>query len=391
MTLPRPRLPMIVLIGIVLALGAPARAQEDAPLLEGDAEFITNATWAPDGRLFYTEKDTGHVWIAHDGVRNAEPFITLDVVSSYEQGLLGIALDPNFEVQPWVYLFYSDPETRLNRIIRVKADGDRSGEVESVIDLLSVDSGYHNGGDLAFGPDGRLYASVGEAHDPEDAQDPTSVGGKVLRLNPDGSTPADNPFGSNAPAFSMGHRNSFGLCFDQVDGQLWETENGPGSWDEVNAIEAGGNYGWPIESGPGKGSRFINPVLAFEQVIVPTGCVARDGTLWFGDFQGSLHRYEAGQGSDEVIATFPEGITDLEFAPDGSLAVVMPSGIERYDLGDSAQQATPTTTAPQPASTPNTTESVVSLAIFLALILGGVAAVGVVAWRRRDDVRRDEG
>lgn len=315
---------------IVLSL-APTTARADVaadiafePLITGRS-FITNAAWAPDGRLFFLEKDAGDVMIARDGAVRTAPFFHVDVVSDSEQGLLGLAIPPTFAQDPWIYLYYGDPNTLTNRIIRVRADGDRAGETQPVFDLLTTENGYHNGGDITFGPDGMLYVAVGEVHESARAQRLDDLGGRILRLSPDGSVPPDNPFGPTNPTYSLGHRNSFGLCFDPA-GDFWETENGPEAFDEVNKIVAGQNYGWPIELGPGGNGNYTEPVLWFKQIIVPTGCVARDGILWFGDFSGQLYRYD-GAGAAQIVATLPFPITDLEMSPEGNLAAVTTEGI----------------------------------------------------------------
>src|SRR5947207_4756321 len=125
---------------------------------------------------------------------------------------------------------------------------------------LGSQNRYHNGGALAFGSDGMLYVTVGESHEPTFAQDPSSIGGKVLRLMSDGSVPPDDPIAGN-PLFTLGHRNSFGICVDPATGDLWETENGPTSDDEINLLRAGGNYGWPDVMGDGGPEGTIDPVI----------------------------------------------------------------------------------------------------------------------------------
>jgi len=241
-------------------------AQPSIELVAEDLAFPTNMAFAP-GRIFFTEKETGDVRIIPDGRVLPEPFVHVSVEASAERGLLGIALDPDFERDPWAYLYYSEAGGSANQIMRVRAEGNTAGEVDPLITLLPAVTGYHNGGDMAFGPDGKLYAVTGEAHDPERAQDPNDLGGKVLRLDPDGSVPDDNPLGPDNPVYALGIRNSFGLCFDPVTGALWETENGPASDDEVNRIVAGGNYGWPDQLGSGGTPRFVDPVLVFPEEI----------------------------------------------------------------------------------------------------------------------------
>jgi glucose/arabinose dehydrogenase len=306
----------------VVPAGA-ALAAKPEPLLEG-LEFPTNMAFAPDGRLFFTEKNTGSVRIVQDGEVLADPFVTLPVVPDAERGLLGIAIDPNFTQDPWVYLYLSDATDGMNRLVRVRAERNRGGQPQALLTGLDSAAGYHNGGDLVFGIDGKLFGSLGEAHDAERAQDPDDLGGKVVRLSPDGSVPADNPFGPDNPVWSYGHRNSFGLCVDPDTGELWETENGPDVDDEVNLIEAGANYGWPQVTGRAGGDAFTQPVVVFPDTIAVTGCAVVEGDLYFGSFDGQLWRLRAGDratGDVRAVASFPAGVTDVAQGPDGLLYV----------------------------------------------------------------------
>jgi glucose/arabinose dehydrogenase len=304
-----------------------ARADELTfrPLVE-HAMFPTNLAFAPDGRAFYTERQTGRIRIIErSGTVRPSPFATLPVEAGNEElGLLGLALDPDFGQNPWVYAYYSGTDGH-NHLVRIRAEGDTGGAPENLLNLLPTRSGWHNGGDLVFGPDGDLYVAVGDGHLAERAQDDGSLGGKILRLRDDGSIPRDNPLGPDSPVFATGIRNSFGLCVGP-DGALWETENGPTRWDELNRIRAGGNYGWPARLGPGAANGFVPPAFAWRIEIVPTGCLAqRDGSILVGDFHGDLHRVafaDDGTASDTVVATFDAGITDVERAPDGRLCVV---------------------------------------------------------------------
>jgi glucose/arabinose dehydrogenase len=310
-----------------------ARADELAfrPVVE-HAAFPTNLAFAPDGRAFYTERQTGRIRIiGRSGTVRPAPFATLPVDARNEElGLLGLALHPNFEDDPWAYAYYSGTDG-YNHLVRIRAEGDTGGTPENLLTLLSTQSGWHNGGDLAFGPDGDLYVAVGDGHVAERAQRDDSLGGKILRVGDDGSIPRDNPLRPDSPVFATGIRNSFGLCF-APDGALWETENGPTRWDELNRIQAGGDYGWPAHLGPGAAERFVAPAFAWRAEIVPTGClVQRDGSILVGDFHGDLHRVafadDDGTLTDTVVATFDHGITDVERAPDGRLYVVTADGI----------------------------------------------------------------
>ncbi|MEX0991686.1 MAG: PQQ-dependent sugar dehydrogenase [Actinomycetota bacterium] len=315
-----------------------ASAQAPAPdtvapqLVADDLEFPTNMAVSPDGRVFFTEKDTGRIRIMEDGKVLEAPFAELrSTHNNVENGLLGIALHPDFPDEPWVYVYYSSADDDTNHLARIPATGNVGGTVEDLMTLLPIANAYHNGGDLAFGPDGKLYVTVGDAHESVRAQDPDNVGGKILRLNDDGSIPDDNPFGPDNPVYSLGHRNSFGICFDAANGTMWETENGPGSNDEINRIEAGGNYGWPQESGASGNPEYVAPVIDFLETIVPTGCLARDGTVIFGDFGSRLHLFAETRPQDRSVASFPSGITDLQFAPDGSTLVSTDDSIWRLD------------------------------------------------------------
>ncbi|MGZ4132710.1 MAG: PQQ-dependent sugar dehydrogenase, partial [Actinomycetota bacterium] len=275
---------------VVLALApAPARAQTPTPWLPAD--FPTNMAFAPDGRLFYTEKDTGRVRVVSAaGDLLPTPFATFGVGSEGETGLLGIALDPGFASgRPWVVLYLSDAATGRNELVRVRADADVGGKVEVLQTFLPTTGLYHNGGDLLFAADGDLYVTVGEAHESQRAQDTNDVGGKVLRFTADGRPAPGNPFGAGNPVFTYGHRNSFGLCQDPSSGDIWETENGPDVNDEVNRLVAGADYGWPIVTGD-SGGRFQDPVAVFHDTVALTGCAWWRGGLYVGSYNDGLVR-----------------------------------------------------------------------------------------------------
>jgi glucose/arabinose dehydrogenase len=355
-----------------------------------DAAFPTNMAFAPDGRLFFTEKDTGAVRIIQDGRLLPDPFATFPVTEGGETGLLGIAIDPNFPTQPWVYFTLSYKPTDMNRLLRAKAEGNGTRQVEPVRDLLSAQAGYHNGGDIAFGPDGKLYVTVGEVHDETRAQDPNDIGGKILRLNPDGTVPDDNPLGTDNPAYSMGHRNSFGICFDPATGDLWETENGPDSHDEVNRIEAGGNYGWPDQLGPGGAPTYIDPVLDFPAILAPTGCAVWHNELWFGDIGGGLHRYplpiDPAEPQGGLVTTLPSGVTDLEVGPDDALYISTMDSIQRMG-GEPGTP--PVAAATQPADAPVETGNGATVAAWAAAVIALIVVVAGGLWFRHL-ARRDE-
>jgi aldose sugar dehydrogenase len=372
-------LPALLALAFVAAGAAPAAdaARAKPRLVAGDLAFPTNIAFAPDGRIFYTEKETGDIRIIAEGGVLPEPFDHLDVIEGSETGLLGIALHPNFPADPWVYVYYTDAADGRNRMIRILADGDTGTDRQDMIDGLSASLGYHNGGDIVFGLDGSLFLSVGEAHEAERAQDPNDIGGKVIRILADGNLPPDNPFGPDNPVYSIGHRNSFGLCVDPSNGDLWETENGPASDDEINRIVAGANYGWPDQLGPGGAPPFVDPVVDYRVEIVPTGCAVWEGDLFVGSYAtGLLHRIALpavpGAAVDDVVAHFDRGITDVAVGPDGDLYVATSDSIWRI-AGAAASMApipVPSPTAPAPS------EDGGSLA---ARLLGTAAAIAAAA------------
>jgi glucose/arabinose dehydrogenase len=318
------------LLGLaILALAPTADAAiERTPFLTG-LDFPTNLAFAPDGRLFFTEKNTGSVRVVSaSGRLEPEPFVRFPVANDGETGMLGIALHPAFEREPWVYLYFSDAASGNNVLVRVRDDGGRAGERQMLRSFLPWSIGYHNGGDLLFGADGRLYVAVGEAHEPERAQDPGDVGGKILRLEPDGSVPRDNPF-AGSPAFTVGHRNSFGLCLDRRTGDLWETENGPDVDDEVNVLRAGRNYGWPEVTGD-SGGRFEDPVAIFPSPEALTGCAVWRGDLWFGAaITGVVYRMPVDRRgvAPELAEAFDAPVIDVVVGPDEGLYVATSSAI----------------------------------------------------------------
>jgi quinoprotein glucose dehydrogenase len=265
----------------------------------------------------------------------------VDVVDSFETGLLGIAVDPGWPEEPWLYLYYSDAADETNRLIRVRIEDGREVARETLLDGLPTVTAYHNGGDLLFGPDGMLYLTVGEAHQIDRAQDPADIGGKVLRLTPEGRIPDDNPI-DGSRAFTIGHRNSFGICVDPATGDLWETENGPGGGDEVNHLVAAANYGWPDGTGPLDDRRFTDPVVYFHETIVPTGCAVWRGALYVGSYgDGLVRRFSLDPPAEERsrVASFDEPVLDLAVGPDDRLYVATETAIWR--MGEPPASAEP--------------------------------------------------
>jgi glucose/arabinose dehydrogenase len=367
------RLLPVVVLAVALAPSV-ARAQEGFEREVDGFGFAVNLAFAPDGTMFVADKDAGEIRIVRDGEILDEPFVALPVqVTVNETGLLGVAVDPAFPDEPWVYAYYTGTDA-VNHLVRIRAEGDHGTEIQELLDLLPATAGWHNGGDLAFGPDGKLYVSVGDGHDGSRSQDPNGIGGRILRLNPDGSIPDDNPLGPGNPTFALGIRNSFGLCFDPETGDLWETENGPSGDDEINLIEPGANYGWPEQLGPGGEPDFVDPVLDFRDTIVPTGCAVSDGVLFFGEgYGGNLHAMPLPGPGEGSIARFDGGIIDLERAAGGSLLVVTPTALYR-STGALERPSATVSPEPEPPSAPLTVGG---------LLIAGVLIGGLLLMRSR--------
>lgn len=266
--------------------------------------FPVGMSLAPDGRVFFNERLTGKIRIINQQWQLvATPFCQLSVAVIGEQGLLGLALDPNFAQNHFVYVYYTVAGATMNRVARyTESSGLCSTQETVILDNLPVNS-FHNGGIIQFGPDGKLYVIIGDAGDMANSQILTSLAGKILRVNPDGSAPSDNPFFNNANAnakkvFSFGHRNSYGFTFHPHTKHLWETENGPGDSDEINRVIAGGNYAWDANQRRGilNDPCCVDPIAVYFPLpcttctIAPTGIIAipEDSTVYPVAYRNNL-------------------------------------------------------------------------------------------------------
>ena len=241
------------------------------------------------------------------------------VVAEGEGGLLGLAvLDSD-----WLYTYFTAESD--NRIMRFALEGDAGsyslGDGELVLDGLAK-AGNHDGGRIKFGPDGMLYATVGDAGEPDRAQDPSSLNGKILRMTPTGGVPDDNPF-DDSLVYSMGHRNPQGITWDD-DGQLWAAEFGQDTWDEFNRIEAGANYGWPVVEGISDNEEFVSPLAQWPtDEASPSDLVYTRGTFFLAALRGERIWviYPTDDGVDPVPYFMGEfgRIRDVVASPDGNL------------------------------------------------------------------------
>jgi glucose/arabinose dehydrogenase len=235
-----------------------------------DLEIPWSLTFAPDGRLFVTERP-GRVRIVNLSTLSSELALTLGgVYAQGEAGLLGLTLDPNFAQNNFVYVYYSAVAGggAVNRIERYREVGGRLAERAVLLDGIPA-STIHDGGRLEFGPDGFLYATAGDASNTDFSQDVASTAGKVLRITLSGASAPGNRFSS--PMFSYGHRNPQGIDWHPVTGDLWASEHGPSGNDEINVIQSGANYGWPNIQGSATATGMQSPIVFYSSTIAPSG------------------------------------------------------------------------------------------------------------------------
>lgn len=280
----------------------------------------------PDGAAVVTERVSGRVLqVTPDGSLSRLGAIAATVPEG-EAGLLGVAVSPDFDTDRTVF-FYLTTGTD-NRVLSAPLDpttagGSTLGEPTVVLD--GIPRGFiHDGGRIAFGPDGYLYVTTGETGDPALAQDPDSLAGKILRITPDGAPAPGNP-DPDSPVWSLGHRNVQGLAWDD-EGRLWASEFGDSEFDELNLVEKGGNYGWPEVEGVGGGPEFLDPQLVWPvEQASPSGLAYADGHLWMAGLRGQrLWRIKvsASGKASQPTAYFTEDYGRLRTvvtAPDGRL------------------------------------------------------------------------
>ena len=275
----------------------------------------------PDGTALVGERDTARVFAIRDGVREVGRIGGVAPVG--EAGLLGVAVSPTYSEDSLVYVYFTSPSD--NRVVRMKYDGQRLGAPEVILKGIPRGSN-HDGGRLEFGPDGFLYVSTGEIGEEHLAQDPNSLAGKILRITEDGEPAPGNPV-AGSPVWTMGHRNVQGLAFDDRD-RLWASEFGANTWDELNQIVKGRNYGWPLVEGKGDLKEYRNPYAQWRTAEAsPSGLAYLDGSLWLASLRGErLWRIPVNEdGSIEQPQDFFVGdfgrLRTVVVAPNGNLWV----------------------------------------------------------------------
>jgi glucose/arabinose dehydrogenase len=287
-----------------------------------------------DGRIFFTEKP-GRIRMIHtDGTLESEPVAHIRTENIGEAGLLGLALHPNFTQNHLIYIYHTYVEDKrlYNKVLVLTERNNEIVDSKTILDRIPA-SDLNNGGRLKFGPDGALYVSTGDSEIPELAQDARSLAGKILRVNHDGTIPYDNPF-PDSPVYSYGHRNIQGLAWHPITEELYATEHGPSGNDEINIIEPGSNYGWPLEvcnySLSSTTMKFKTPLFCFNPSIAPTGLtipisdrLGYQNDVIFTTLRGShLHQIDLESRMQDNILVGYGRLNDVFEAPNGSLYIL---------------------------------------------------------------------
>jgi glucose/arabinose dehydrogenase len=302
----------------------------------------TAMQFAPDGRLFVCQQ-SGKLRVVQNGSLLATPFLTVPVDPTGERGLLGVAFDPDFATNNFVYVHYTATTPTIhNRVSRFTANGNVAVPGSEAV-LLNLDAlstaKNHNGGALHFGNDGKLYIAVGDNVNPDNAQTLGNLFGKILRINRDGSIPAANPFfdrttGVNRSIWALGLRNPFTTAFQRSTGRLYINDVGLQTYEEINEGAPGANYGWPVAEGPSSNPAYTNPIHYYPQVdgacaitggafyepdvlAFPSG---HYGKYFFADYcAGWIRRLNPETGAVSGFATGLGGPVDVDVGPDGAL------------------------------------------------------------------------
>ncbi len=317
-------------------------------LIADGMPFPTSMAFAPDGRLFVCQQ-AGQLRVIKDGALLATPFLAVTVDNQGERGLLGVAFDPNFAVNQYVYVYYTaTTPTVHNRVSRFTANGDvaMAGSEVILLDLNDLSgASNHNGGALHFGSDGKLYIGVGENANSSNSQTLANLLGKVLRINADGTIPTNNPFytattGVNRAIWALGLRNPFSFAVQPGTGRMFINDVGESTWEEINEGIAGANYGWPNCEGDcdPADSAFRDPLFRYNHGSGSSegNCIAGGdfynpttsnfpasaaGTYFFADYvNGWIHQMDPANGNQ--VSSFATGINapvDLKVGPDGRL------------------------------------------------------------------------
>lgn len=268
--------------------------------------------------VFYLSERPGKI-IKIDGNKKTEQQVDLDkkVSTAAEAGLLGFVLAPDFKDSKEAYAYYTyEDNGQFNRIVKLKLENDTWKEDEVLIDKIPSGQ-YHHGGRLKIGPDDKLYATTGDASDEQNAQDKDTLGGKILRINLDGSKPKDNPI-SNSYVYSYGHRNPQGIVWTP-DGQMYANEHGNQANDEINEINEGQNYGWPVIEGNEENDNMETPIFTSgsDDTWAPSGIAFKDGIIYSAALRGEgIMKFDVEKDEMKKVATKYGRIRDVYIVND---------------------------------------------------------------------------
>ncbi|MEB8265013.1 PQQ-dependent sugar dehydrogenase [Mammaliicoccus sciuri] len=268
--------------------------------------------------VFYLSERPGKI-IKIDGNKKTEQQVDLDkeVSTAAEAGLLGFVLAPDFKDSKEAYAYYTyEDNGQFNRIVKLKLENDTWKDDEVLIDKIPSGQ-YHHGGRLKIGPDDKLYATTGDASDEQNAQDKDTLGGKILRINLDGSKPKDNPI-SNSYVYSYGHRNPQGIVWTP-DGQMYASEHGNQANDEINEINEGQNYGWPVIEGNEENDNMETPIFTSgsDDTWAPSGIAFKDGIIYSAALRGEgIMKFDVEKDEMKKVATKYGRIRDVYIVND---------------------------------------------------------------------------
>lgn len=302
----------------------PVEPENGTEVIAEDLDVPWSIEFLPEGDMLVTERPGTLVRVEREDGNFSERYEIRGVEHVGEGGLLGVTKHPNFTENRYIYLYMTtrDGDMLRNRVQRYRLEENRLSEPETIISGLPG-AIYHDGGRIDFGPDGKLYITAGDATNPQWAQNIDRLAGKILRLNPDGSIPEDNPYEN--PVYSYGHRNPQGLAW--ANGTLWATEHGDRQHDELNMIEKAGNYGWPVIEADQETEEMIRPkIYAEDSTWAPAGAVYLNKSIYFTGLRGQTV-YEARINNGEVkglkkhLENRYGRLRALEKGPEGNLYI----------------------------------------------------------------------
>ena len=351
--------------------------------------------FAPDGRIFFTERD-GKLWVIED--ESLELVATFPTSNTLEGGLLGLALDPEFEKNNFLYLYqtYFGFELHHNKVVRYTVSNNQLTDEQILIDKIPG-ALWHDGGRIKFGPDEKIYITTGDAANANLSQKIDSLAGKILRINADGTIPVDNPFESS-PVFSYGHRNPQGIDWTE-NGILVSSEHGPSgekgyAHDEINVIEPGKNYGWPVIVGDSNNPEYTNPILHSGDVTwAPSGLLYYDSDKipeWKGKFLVAALRGQhvmvldldlknnSVKSVEKIFQDKYGRIRDLVQSPDGDVFILTSNGDN-----DKILRVTTLETPPLTVETKGPSSSLGGYLVYGIIIATVVAGAAILIKRRK--------